>query len=78
MISKLPHTVQDNFSKLFTPPRANTISYYGVFDGHAGAKAATYCADELHTHIMKKWPAQGRMIVYLVKVLYRFAIKIPY
>ena len=27
-------------------------SYFGVFDGHAGARTATKAADELHLHIV--------------------------
>ena len=32
------------------------MSYYGVFDGHAGARAAMYCADQLHTNVAAGFP----------------------
>ena len=40
--TKLHEDIENLFSK---------ISYYGVFDGHGGARAADFLLDNLHKHI---------------------------
>ena len=32
------------------------MCYYGVFDGHAGPRAAQFAADHLHKNIILKFP----------------------
>ena len=32
------------------------MCYYGVFDGHAGHRAAQFAADHLHKNIVLKFP----------------------
>eukprot|EP00117_Sycon_ciliatum_P002379 scpid66576/ scgid2040/ Integrin-linked kinase-associated serine/threonine phosphatase 2C len=50
--------VDDSFlsSLAAVPHDVASMSYYGVFDGHAGAKAAVYCAEHLHTHVASFFP----------------------
>jgi len=35
-------------------PEDPNASYYGVFDGHGGAKVAAYCANNLHRYIVRR------------------------
>lgn len=35
---------------------SSRVAYYGVFDGHAGPRAATYAAENLHETIKTKLP----------------------
>jgi len=30
------------------------LRYFGVFDGHGGAKVAAFCANNLHRHIVRR------------------------
>ena len=32
------------------------LSFYGVYDGHAGDKASKYCAQILHKNLAEKFP----------------------
>ena len=43
---------------LFFPSSLHScrISYYGVFDGHAGPRASQYAAENLHKNIIGKLP----------------------
>jgi integrin-linked kinase-associated serine/threonine phosphatase 2C len=53
------HVILDSMCHLFTPPPTQSISrmsYYGVFDGHSGAKASTFAAENLHKNIIEKFP----------------------
>ena len=36
--------------------QGHTSAYYGMFDGHGGARAAEFCAAELHKAIAKRFP----------------------
>ncbi|XP_073530611.1 integrin-linked kinase-associated serine/threonine phosphatase 2C isoform X4 [Phyllobates terribilis] len=51
------HTVCD-LSEECQPVLANIsrLSYYGVFDGHGGSRAARYAAHNLHLNFVKKLP----------------------
>jgi len=35
-------------------PEDPSAAYFGVFDGHGGAKVAAYCANNLHRHIVRR------------------------
>ncbi len=35
---------------------SSRMCYYGVFDGHAGHRAAQFAADHLHKNIVLKFP----------------------
>jgi len=35
-------------------PEDPDASYYGVFDGHGGAKVAAFCANNLHRYIVRR------------------------
>lgn len=41
------------------PEKICRISYYGVFDGHAGPRASQYAAENLHKNIISKLPKVG-------------------
>lgn len=44
-----------DYSK-FVPSKAQRVSYYAVFDGHGGSRAATYAAKHLHIRLSEKLP----------------------
>ena len=35
---------------------SSRLAYYAIFDGHAGAEAAKFAAENLHKNIVKKFP----------------------
>ncbi|XP_070685020.1 integrin-linked kinase-associated serine/threonine phosphatase 2C isoform X1 [Pempheris klunzingeri] len=39
------------------PGRMSRVSYFGVFDGHGGARASRYAAENLHHNLAKKFPS---------------------
>ncbi|XP_078373744.1 integrin-linked kinase-associated serine/threonine phosphatase 2C-like isoform X1 [Oculina patagonica] len=52
------HVIHDNFIEEFDtkPNGISRMCYYGVFDGHAGHRAAQFAADHLHKNIVLKFP----------------------
>lgn len=53
------HVINDDFMEEFGADKPLGISkmcYYGVFDGHAGPKAAQFAAEHLHKNIVLKFP----------------------
>ncbi len=41
---------------LFSSPFEEAVSYFAIFDGHAGARAAHFAAERLHHVIAAKFP----------------------
>lgn len=37
-------------------PKINRVSYFAVFDGHAGSRASQHCAKNLHRHLARLLP----------------------
>lgn len=37
--------------------RRSRLSYFAVFDGHGGARASRYAAENLHHNLAKKFPS---------------------
>ena len=54
------HVIMDDFEPEFNddeiPPDVSRLAYYAIFDGHAGAEAAKFAAQNLHKNIVKKFP----------------------
>ncbi|CAH3038494.1 unnamed protein product [Porites lobata] len=52
------HVICDDFLEEFDtkPTGISRMCYYGVFDGHAGPRAAQFAADHLHKNIILKFP----------------------
>lgn len=52
------HVIFDDFTEEFTnkPVGISKMCYYGVFDGHAGHRAAQFAANHLHDNIILKFP----------------------
>jgi len=49
-------------------PEDPSAAYFGVFDGHGGAKVAAYCANNLHRHILRRQEyEQGKVEEALVE-----------
>lgn len=41
---------------LCCPPNSRRVSYFAVFDGHGGARASQFAAENLHQILAKKFP----------------------
>ncbi|XP_046850839.1 integrin-linked kinase-associated serine/threonine phosphatase 2C-like [Xenia sp. Carnegie-2017] len=54
------HVVLDDFTTEFKdldiPSDISRLAYYAIFDGHAGAEAAKFAANNLHKNIVQKFP----------------------
>jgi integrin-linked kinase-associated serine/threonine phosphatase 2C len=52
------HQMKEEFTDSFSELSSNItrIGYYGLFDGHAGARASHFAADKLHENIVTKFP----------------------
>ncbi|XP_071944453.1 integrin-linked kinase-associated serine/threonine phosphatase 2C-like isoform X2 [Antedon mediterranea] len=52
------HVIIDDMTSQFDslPSSISRIAYYAVFDGHGGARASTFAASKLHSHIIQKFP----------------------
>eukprot|EP00731_Ephydatia_muelleri_P015520 Em0008g1240a len=54
------HTIIDDLKPQFSHMQKTTfthVSYYGIFDGHAGHRAAMFASEHLHKAIIAKFPA---------------------
>jgi serine/threonine protein phosphatase PrpC len=55
-----------------------SAAYYAVFDGHAGARAAQYCADHMHVTLASKLSrafASGASLAQLEKDMRRYFLE---
>ncbi|XP_015928660.2 integrin-linked kinase-associated serine/threonine phosphatase 2C isoform X1 [Parasteatoda tepidariorum] len=52
------HILIDDYHKFISDlhPSISRLSYYAVFDGHGGARASKFAANQLHTHLAQKFP----------------------
>lgn len=44
-------------SDVSSVPRRSRVSYFAVFDGHGGARASRFAAENLHHNLAKKFPS---------------------
>jgi serine/threonine protein phosphatase PrpC len=51
--------LQDDLNSALKAPRPVRVSLYGVYDGHAGARAAQFCAAEIHKIFSEKFKPGG-------------------
>ncbi|XP_006820150.1 integrin-linked kinase-associated serine/threonine phosphatase 2C-like [Saccoglossus kowalevskii] len=50
------HTLIDDFTQSFlSPTDVSRMAFYGVYDGHAGARASTHASQNLHLNIISKY-----------------------
>ncbi|KAA0187375.1 Integrin-linked kinase-associated serine/threonine phosphatase [Fasciolopsis buskii] len=56
------HTIIENMLIYFRVPPSTEVerlSYFAVFDGHGGARAAEFAAKHLHLHMVSRFPRGG-------------------
>ncbi|THD18243.1 Integrin-linked kinase-associated serine/threonine phosphatase 2C [Fasciola hepatica] len=56
------HTIIENLLIYFRLPpsiEVKRLSYFAVFDGHGGARAAEFAAKHLHLHMVSRFPRGG-------------------
>ena len=52
------HVIIENFLELLKDPCLDIkrVSYYAVFDGHSGSRAAEFCASRMHQVLAERFP----------------------
>lgn len=60
------HIIIDDFNTLFGIEHPERTGYYGIFDGHAGAEAASYSIAQLHINIAESsyYPKEPAKALY--------------